>query len=177
MVHEFQSGSAITAHDYNEMVADLNAIYGLGNGNTGYGGKSQNVVSVLVDLPPITAGDTVENEAWLDLRNAMDDCALHQDTVLDNPLPLLTNLEDGDEVGFGPDAAPLFESLNGDPPNNVTQLTDNRFNSNPLNFESTTKLSSVRVTPWGNGGIGEPVTLTHEFTVAFSNTDHARHFF
>jgi len=177
MVHEFQSGGPITATDYNEMVTDLNSVYGLGTGNLGYGGKSQNVVSTLVDLPLISVGDTVENEAWLDLRNAMNDSALHQDTILPNPLPLLTNLEDGDEVGFGPDAAPLFASLNGAPPNNVTTLTTNRLNSNPANFEIATKLSSVRVTPWGSGAIGEPVILTHEFTVAFDNTDHARHFF
>lgn len=177
MVHEFQSGGPITATDYNEMVTDLNAVYGLGTGNIGYGGKSQNVVSTAVNLPLLAQGDIVENERWIDLRNAMNDAALHQDTVLPNPVPLLTNLEDGDEIGFGPNAAPLFASLNGTPPNNVTVLTANRLNSDILNFETNTKLSSVRITPWGSGNVGEPSSITHEFTVAFSNSDHARHFF
>lgn len=170
MVTNFDSNEIITAQNYNDLIADINQIYGTGNGDSGYGGKSTNVVSGAVNLPSITAGDTVENEQWLDLRNAFADCASHQGTVLSSPLPLLANLEDGDEVGFGPNAAPLFASLNGPPPNNVTELTTNRLNSDIANFETSTKLSSIRTTTWNT-------SLTHEFTTSFNDSDHARFFF
>lgn len=169
----FASDQAITAADYNTLVDDLNAIYGTGNGDSGYGGNSASVVSTATDLPHITASSIIENEDWLDLRNAMADCADHQGTTLSNDLPLLTNLEDGDSVGFATDSAPLFASLNGTPPNNVTELTTNRLNSVSNNFTLSTKLSSVRTTAWGSS----PSIITHEFTVTFTDSDHARYFF
>jgi len=172
MVTDFESEKPITAMNYSDLIDDINTIYGTGTGDSGYGGNSANVVSAAVDLPSFALGEIVNNEEWLDLTNAFNDCALHQDTTLPNTLPLLTNLEDGDEVGFGTNAAPLFESLNGTPPNNVTELTTNKLNSDISNFSTTTILSSVRSTAWGTGA-----GITHEFTATFDDSDHARFFF
>jgi hypothetical protein len=177
MVIDFTSGGTISVQDHTDIVNDINTIYGLGTGDKGYGGKSKNVVSVAVDLPLVVAGDVVENEAWIDVRNAMDDCAEHQGSTLPNVLPQIVNLEDQDEIGFSITADPNFSSLNGTPPNNVTTLTTNRANIDILNRELITKLSSSRSTAWGTGNPGEPVTITHEFTATFTDSDHARHFF
>lgn len=173
MIVNFDSLKDITAQSYNDLVADINLVYGIGTGDAGYGGNSSSVISSAADLPGTSIGAVVDNAQWLDLRNAFDDCAKHQGTILSSPLPLITNLEDGDEIGFGPDAAPLFANLNGPPPNNVTELTTNRLNFDILNFENSTKLTSVRTASWGIS----PFMITHEFTITFVDSDHARHFF
>lgn len=67
MAHDFNPGSLISIHDYNQIISNLNDIYGLGNGNLGYG----SVVSPASELSPKVAGvDTVQNEDWLILRQA-----------------------------------------------------------------------------------------------------------
>ena len=161
-------GGTITAADYNSLIASVNAVWGQGTGDSGYGGRSKNVLSNTVNLPSLAANDVVENEQWLDLRNALADCAAHQGTTLPDALPSLADIEDGDPVEYFPT---LMSAAN------IALLTTNRFNIDLLNYELITKLSSTRTTAWGTGNLGQPVTITHEFTVSFTDSDHARHFF
>ena len=164
----YSTGGAISASDYNNLIASVNAIWGQGVGSSGYGGKSQNVISLTTNLPSVAADSVVQNEQWLDLRNAIADCAAHQGTILTDALPLLSDMEDADPVEYFPT---LMSAAN------LALLSANKFNIDSLNYEITTKLSSTRTTSWGTGALGQPTTITHEFTVSFTDSDHARHFF
>lgn len=167
----FSTHEIIFAQDYNDLVDQTNTIYGTGNGNTGYGGDSKNVISTATDLPQISVDVLVENEDWIELRNAYSDIAEHQGTTLSNQLPILTNLEDKDLVGFSVDAAPLFGSLND--PINLSEITTNRLIADAVNVTVSTKLSSTRSASWGVS----PSVIYHEFTATFTDSDHARYFF
>ena len=98
----YSIGGTIEASDYNDLIAQINDIFGVGNGNSGYGGNSVNIPS-FGDLVDASEGDDVTNEMWLDLRNAFEDCANHQDTTLTDGLPSVDDIEDdsADDVNDG----------------------------------------------------------------------------
>ncbi len=161
----YSIGGTVTASDYNDLIAQINAIFGVGDGDSGYGGNSVKVPS-FGDLVDASEGDDITNEMWLDLRNAFDDCALHQDTTLTDGLPSVNDIEEGDLVSF-------FPRLNSS--QNIFDLTVNRLQvdstfvpemeANPPN-----NVNSVRTTPWSS-------FIQHVFTITFSDSDHARYFF
>lgn len=157
----FQGGE-VAASDYNAIVALFNEVFGIGLGDFGYSGESVNTTGS-GDLPDVTANvDTVTSAQWLNLRNAIQDCADHQGTTLPEALPAITLLEVGDIITF-------FDALDSIPNKHI--LEDNRLVHDPVNMTSAAdKAVSTRGTSWDTA-------LRHEFTVTFSSTDAARHFF
>ncbi len=163
----YASGQTVEASDYNTLAAQINAVFGTGTGDSGYGGNSTN--TGVTDLPTINVGDTIQSftsspgspDEWKNLRNAFTDCAAHQNTVLTETPPSDTLLDDGDIVTF-------FSTLNSAV--NSSDLATNRLNVNPIHLALSTILTDIRATPWSS-------FLRHEFTVTFTDTDAARHFF
>ena len=81
----FEIGGTIEAADYNQLAADVNKIFGTGVNDFGYGGDSTQLPAI-VDLPEVADGSNVDNQNWVDLRNAFEDCAEHQGTTLTDVL-------------------------------------------------------------------------------------------
>lgn len=167
MVYEL--GGIIEAADYNQLIVDINKIFGTGDGDFGYGGNSFGNLPTTTNLSSLLQGESVDNQSWLDLRNAIDDCANHQGTILTDGLPSVIDIEDGDPASFFPRLASS---------QNLFDITTNRFNNGslPTIVNALTSIRGVEATtgpgvlPWGN-------FIQHEFTVTFINSDHARHFF
>lgn len=164
----YASSGQIDAQDYNDLinmqigssVYTLNEIFGLGNGDAGYGGGSTNV-SQSPDISEVVFGHDVESQEWKDLRNAFSDIALHQGTALPDGLPSAALLDVGDTVTY-------FNKLESFA--NMNAIETNRLTANPSNHTIANKLSDSRATSWMS-------SLTHEFTVDFGDEDSARHFF
>lgn len=173
------SGGIVQASDYNTLVDQIKDVFGLGTGDSGYGGNSINTRVVdppMVDyLPIIGPGDIIQSatdtlddafppgspDEWVNLRNAFADCATHQNTVLSDILPSVSLLEDGDIVTF-------YNTLNS--VTNSTALNTNRNNVNIAHLSLSTLGTSVRSTSWTS-------FVQHDFTVDFGTEDNARYFF
>jgi len=163
------TGNPITVTDYNDIVATINAFFGTGTGDRGYGGNSTN--AALTNLVTKTSGDVIINEDWLELRDAQFDVAAHQGTSLPSPLPSITDIEDGDNVlSFDDQTGPDNPDGEIDAAVNLTLLDANRLIVSPGNVTVASKLTSVRNTAWSS-------FIEHEFTVDFGSADDARFFF
>lgn len=172
----YASTNIIYASDYNDLRDLINPIFGTGIGNTGYGGFSQGPASVsLQDLPSVSIGDEIRTEPsspgeWLNLRNAIESCALHQGLTLTDPLPSHTDLEVGDVIAAEVVGSDFVNFENLASTINSNQLTSNRFNPAIGNLTNVSVLTDIRSISWSS-------IIQNEFTVEFSNHDHARWFF
>lgn len=159
----YELGGTIEASDYNTLIVEINRLFDTGTGDFGYGGESSNVSSAV--LTGINAGDDIDNQQWLDLRNAFADCAEHQGSILPDGLPSIDDIEDGDLAAFFPKLASV---------SNLLTLSTNRFNINPsfvpVIIPNPNGVNSVRTLQWSQ-------FIQHSFTVTFQNSNHARHFF
>ena len=119
------TGNPITITDYNDIVSAINAFFGTGTGDRGYGGFSSNVA--LANLATKTIGSVIINEDWLELRDAQFDVAAHQGTTLPSALPSVTDMEDGDDVqAFEDQTGPDNPAGEIDSAANLTLLDTNR---------------------------------------------------
>lgn len=164
-----QPGEIITIASYNDIIAQVNTIFGTGTGTSGYGGESTNVS--VIDLPVAILGTAVDNQEWLDLRNAQADIAEHQGVALPAALPLVTDLETADPAkAFEDQTGPDNPDGEIDSAANLAAIVTNKDLSGGETFSVTTKLTSVRSTGWSS-------FIQHEFTVDFGSADTARHYF
>lgn len=161
-------GDTIDITGYNSIITLINALFGTGTGDRGYGGNSANVA--LANLVNKTAGSTITNEDWLVLRDAQFDLAAHQGTTLPDALPSITNIEDADIIQAFEDPDVGLDPGKIDSTNNFTLLDTDRAQVSPGNVTVATKLTSVRATSWSS-------FIEHIFTVDFGSSDNARHFF
>jgi hypothetical protein len=159
----YKLGGAIQASDYNDLISGINNLFGTGTDTSGYGGNSANVTPI--NLPEISAGDTLNIQQWLNLRNAFADCAEHQGTTLPDGLPSVSDIETGDPALF-------FEKLSSAA--NLLELTTNKLVVDPAFIPTLTVnpdgVNSVRTSQWRQ-------FIQHEFTVTFTDSDNARNFF
>lgn len=163
-----QPGDTIDIASYNSIVTSINALFGTGTGDSGYGGNSANVA--LANLISKTTGPIITNEDWLVLRDAQFDLAAHQGTTLPDALPDITNIEDADTIQAfeSPDVG--LDPGQIDSVANFNLLVANRSVVSPFNVVVTTPLTSIRSTSWSS-------FIEHEFTVDFGSADNARFFF
>ena len=76
----YSVNSPIQASDYNALVTSVKTIYGVGNGEYGYG---QTAISL---VPSVTASvDHVSSSQWTPLRNVLQVLANHQGTSVSLP--------------------------------------------------------------------------------------------
>jgi len=164
-----QPGETITIASYNDIIAQVNAIFGTGTGSSGYGGNSVNVS--VTDLPTVTSLTTIDNQEWLDLRNAQSDVAAHQGVALSATLPVTGDLESTDSIqAFDDQTGPDNPDGEIDSADNLLQIVTNKDLHGGETFSVIEKLISERITSWSS-------FIEHEFHVVFTDTDAARHFF
>lgn len=154
----YQVGGTIQASDINSWLTTMNSVYGVGNGDRGYGQSTlQSNVSV---------GNTITAAHWTNLRTTISRCATHQGTTATDLVP--TNvLDPGDTV---------YAHVSGSAPNNfnfgsmVTAVDTNRLNA-VSNMSLTAAASSLtKAASW---------TAATSCTVdcVFTDENHARYFF
>ena len=68
----YQQGDVITATDYNNFVANVNAVIGTGTGDKGYG---------LSEVSTVSAGGTIQASDWNSLLSGLQKGANHQGTT------------------------------------------------------------------------------------------------
>ena len=135
-----------------QLVSDINSIWSLGTGDKGYG---ETELSLTLD-------DCITESDWGELHNAVATMDTHQAITLSPALADLSTVQ-------GPLPVPHAEfktALQA----NIAELIPNRLAHDPVNHAVEAKLSSVRNTSWG-------VQIVHDFTVTFTDTDQARHYF
>jgi len=157
----YTTGGTIEASDFNDLVSNINDIFGVGFGDSGYGGNSINV-PIVGDIPDVSTKGGIDNQEWLDIRNAFDDCAEHQGTTLTDGLPTEIDIEDGDIASY-------FPRLNSS--QNIFDITANKNNTSSDCIPGLTTITpNERNASWSS-------LISHEFTINFNSSDHARYFF
>ena len=144
----YQQGDVITATDYNNFVANVNAVIGTGSGDKGYG---------LSEVSTVSAGGTIQASDWNSLLSGLQKGANHQGTTLTNA---------SNTVSTGGNIVPL-SNLEAD----ITLIDTNRLNAAGANMSTgVAGVTSTRTTSWNT-------SVTHTFTVTYASANAARHFF
>jgi len=144
----YQQGDVITATDYNNFVANVNAVIGTGSGDKGYG---------LSEVSTVSAGGTIQASDWNSLLSGLQKGANHQGTTLTNA---------SNTVSTGGNIVPL-SNLGAD----ITLIDTNRLNASGGNMSTgVAGVTSTRTTSWNT-------SVTHTFTVTYASANAARHFF
>ena len=156
----YQIDDFIAASHYNNFITSVNRTFSVGTGNFGYGGSV--LASVVVDDPVFAL-------SWLQLRNAIDDCNVHQGldvaTVASAVVPACDDFQVGDIILAYSGSAGRW-NLEA----NASGIFDGRLDLNPTEANLVERNVSARSTPWS-------VQLIHEFTVTFASVGGARLFF
>ena len=144
----YQQGDTITATDYNNFVANVNAVIGTGSGDKGYG---------LSEVSTVSAGATISATQWNNLLGGLQKAANHQGTTLTNA---------SNTVSTGGNILPL-SNLGAD----ITLIDTNRLTAAGANMSTgVAGTSSSRTTAWST-------QIQHVFTVTYASADAARYFF
>lgn len=140
--------------DGTEAASKLAALIGVGFGNRGYGQTS-------TSFPAVSVGDTITAAQWNSLFSVLSTLNTHTGSLIS--LPASVNV--GDQIL-------AYDGSSGRPnvPAAVATLDSNRLQASLTQMALSSKLSSVRSTPW-------TVQVLHEFTVTFADEDQARYFF
>jgi hypothetical protein len=142
----FSTGTASGTADHN--VANINTVWGVGNGNKGYG---QSTV-----LTPVTSGAVVTATQWSTLIARLNTILTHQAGAGSG----VTSPVSGDLIAY-------LSTLSG----KVTDAYNNRLNFNSLRGSaSTTNYTAL----WTSA---TPTTFQQVRTVTFVDADAARYFF
>jgi hypothetical protein len=154
-------GDFIAASHYNNFITTVNQTFSVGTGNAGYGASA--LASVIVD-------GTVFAAEWLALRNAIDDCNVHQGINVSavasaTQLPASDDFEVGDII-----LAYSGELGRWNLERNASAIFVNRLAVDASQVALVEELTSARSTPWS-------AQLIHEFTVTFASAGDARLFF
>lgn len=118
----YQQYSLIQASDYNTLVGSVNAVWGTGSGDSGYG---------QTNLPTVSVGAQVGATEWAALVNKISAIASHQNTTI----TAVTAPASGDPVKF-------VNAVN----TNITSITNNRVKASAQASSTTTSKSTT--TTW-----------------------------
>lgn len=149
-------GGIAQASDYNSWVSNLNAVWGQGTGDSGYG---------QTELPTVTAGvTTMFGSQMVSLSSAIATAGTHQGTALTTNPPS-TEFAVGNIIKiYPPNGGYDLDGI-------ITSITSNRLAKNPsLQTTYLNVLNPSRTTAWSS-------SLTWAFTATFADEDHARYFF
>jgi hypothetical protein len=147
----YSVGNTILAADYNTHIANLNATWGIGSGNAGYGQPA---------LSTLAAGATISATDWNTIFGNSPAGALikmknHQGTTLTGTY---TNRVAGNTIQAYSTLAP-----------DITLVNTNRANY-VANGSDTTATTLTSGSPWATAA-------THTLTATFPSYDQARYFF
>jgi len=144
----YQQGDTITATDYNNFVANINAVISTGSGDSGYG---------LTAVSSVSVGATISAAQWNSLLDGLQTAGNHQGTTLTNASNTVTT---------GGNILPLA-NLAAD----ITLIDTNRLTADAGNMSTgVAGTSSSRTTAWTG-------TVSHTFTVTYADANAARYFF
>lgn len=157
----YSTGSVILASDYNifaqggaaspdNNTANVNTVWGVGNGNKGYGQTTLPVLSTVA-----AGSDVVTATQWSTMLSRISSAASQQNSTI----TAITSPVAGNTIS-------AFSALS----TNITTIYNNRLNCNAAGTDITTGGSVSRATSWGTS-----VTFTH--TITFASGDAARYFF
>lgn len=156
----YSTGSVILADDYNifaqggaaspnHAVANVNSVWGVGNGDKGYGQTTLPVLST------VSAGGTVTATQWATMLNRISSAASQQGSTIS----AITNPVAGETIS-------AYAALS----TNVTTIYNNRLNCAAAGTSITSGGAGSYGSTWGTS-----VTFTH--TITFASGDAARYFF
>lgn len=131
----------------NHAVANINTVWGVGNGNKGYGQTST--------LSAVSAGSTVTATQWSTMISRLNSILTHQS---------------GAGSGLGLPTAGSTITYLSTLSTNVTNAFNNRLNFNTRGTASTTNYD-------GTWNVAAPTTFSQTRTVTFASSDQARYFF
>lgn len=143
----FATGNASGTGDNN--VANVNTVWGVGNGDKGYGQTTLPVLSA------VTAGQTVTATQWSTMLSRISSAATHQSSSI-TPI---TSPVAGNTIS-------AFAALS----TNITTIYNNRLNCVSSGTSITSGGSVSRTTSWASS-----VTFTQ--TITFASGDAARYYF
>jgi hypothetical protein len=136
----YSTGSTILDDDYNSFAGDVNATWGTGSGDEGYG--QTNTIST------VSPGTTITATQWATLLNRISSAASHQGTSITS----ITNPTVGDTIS-------AYAAL----ASNITAITGtNRMNAAAVGSSSTT--NTDRTTSWSTS-----VTFTQTVAFSSAN--------
>ena len=160
----------ILAADFNAFANQLDLVYGVGFGDSGYGQDTFSLATIAVD-------DKIQSAEWSALINAAEVCSEHQTSVIDPNMPLI-GLVAVDKIIEAHESSPPTNDPS-DINSSLDTLTTNRLTAD-VNSVSLfpNVLNDSRGTSWS-------VALQHNFTMVFdsippgigSSADNARYFF
>jgi len=131
----------------NHAVANINTVWGVGNGNKGYGQTST--------LSAVSAGSTVTATQWSTMISRLNSILTHQS---------------GAGSGLGLPTAGSTITYLSTLSTNVTNAFNNRLNFTTRGTASTTNYD-------GTWNVAAPTTFSQSRTVTFASSDQARYFF
>ena len=143
----FATGNASGTGDNN--VANVNTVWGVGNGDKGYGQTTLPVLST------VSAGGTVTATQWATMLNRISSAASQQGSTIS----AITNPVAGETIS-------AYAALS----TNVTTIYNNRLNCAAAGTSITSGGAGSYGSTWGTS-----VTFTH--TITFASGDAARYFF
>lgn len=152
-------GSVISAARYNAIQSQVEQVLGVGSGRFGYNNT--------VTSAPVSSGSGTVNEVHMSaLKADLTDAYVHQ--TGSSPTPL-TSVAVADDIT---DAVYLeYETIG----NYIYLNKDDLYASTQASVESKVSSSRGTSSPWGD--ISSRETITHEFTVTFTDANHRRAFF
>lgn len=158
----YVKGGDIMAADYNSFMNAIVNLYGVGgtqngepDGSFGYGQSS-------IVLYPVQPDDTIRSTEWLNLRNLIEQIAVHQGTAVSLP-PQAAFATDADILAHPP--AP------GDIPGAIAAIRTNRLKAASTSLSVVQNVLTMQYTQAWRNRIG------FTFDAAFANANQARHFF
>lgn len=149
----YTSGDQILANHYNDFANQINAVWGTGTGNAGYG--QANTIPVVTQGPTVSPTSTISATQWATLLARISSMASHQGSTI-TPI---TNPTAGSPVS----ALAALQS-------NVDTVITNRLNANASGTDITTGGVGERVASWVN-----EIVMT--YTITFPSVNAARFFF
>lgn len=147
----YSTGNIITASDFNAFASSINAVWGVGTGDSGYG-CSNTISSVTANV------NTITSTQWTSLLARGSNAANHQKAS--------PTWSGGTSVTVG-NTISAITSISSD----ITDLGTNRLLTNPAGLTT----SSGIITGSGSGVWNSSSVFT--YTVGFADMDNARYFF
>lgn len=157
----YVQGGLIEAVDFNTFRSQLQNVYGVGFGDSGYG-------QTAINVPTVVGGsaEAVKSIEWTALRDAIEVCDLHQQNVLSALVPPTADLAPNAVITTHDGVSDPF-----DVPQMLTNITSNALVVGPASTSIFVSRSSQTITnTWTNTA----------FTVVdldFPTADAARYFF
>jgi hypothetical protein len=146
----YAQGGLIEATDYNGFVASVNALWGVGSSDSGYGQATT--------LSSVSAAGTVTATQWSDLIARINSIRQHADNVTSG----LTSPSAGATITY-------LSTMSSQ----ISTATTNRLN----NTGDGNALDSLGGTKTISNATGFTTTRTQEFSITFSSYNQMRYFF